>query len=137
MLDMYEILRNARTIAVVGCSSLPHRTSHRIAGYLLNAGYEIIPVNPHHEKVLGRTCYPTLNEIAEDVQIDVVNIFRRPAATAEMVQQMVERSSATGEKPAIWTQIGVSSQPAERLAEKAGFPYIINRCIMVEHMRIR
>jgi uncharacterized protein len=135
-MDQYKILREARTIAVVGCSALPYRTSYRIASYLINAGYEVIPVNPHHEEVLGRRCYPTLNDIGKEVRIDIVNVFRRPAATEEMVGQMVTRAEETGERPVIWTQIGVSSQPAEALARAHGFPYIRNRCIMVEHARI-
>jgi uncharacterized protein len=67
--------------------------------------------------------------------VDVVNIFRRPQFTAEMVRNAVERAKTTGTKPVIWTQVGVSSSEAEHLATEAGLPYIRNRCIMVEHDR--
>jgi uncharacterized protein len=130
-----ELLRTSHTIAVMGCSAYPSRTSNSIARYLIAAGYEVIPVNPNHETIHGRSCYPDLQAIPDDIRIDIVNIFRRPAHTAEMVRQAVERAERLGERPAIWTQIGVASAEAEQIAEKAGLPYVRNRCILVEHGR--
>lgn len=136
MPDLEEILEHAQTIAVVGCSDQPHRTSYAISKYLQNAGYRMIPVNPHHEEVHGEPCYPDVQSIPEDLRIDVVNIFRNPRYTAEMVENVLERIERTAERPAIWTQLGVSSQEAERLAREAGLPYVKNRCILVEHSRL-
>lgn len=136
MLDHKDILTTARTIAVVGCSDSPYRTSHRIAGYLQQVGYRVIPVNPHHNEVLGERCYPDLQHVPDDVIIDIVNIFRNPRHAADMVQQAVAYAEATGTKPVIWTQLGVSTQQAEHLAREAGLPYVKNRCIMVEHARL-
>ncbi len=130
-----EILAEAKTIAVVGCSNNPARTSNSIARYLIDAGYNVIPINPGHKEILDRTCYPAVSAIPADVNVDIVNIFRRPAHTAAMVTDVLQRIQHTGEKPVIWTQIGVSSKEAEQLATDAGLPYIKNRCILVEHSR--
>ncbi len=128
-------MQASRTIAVVGCSDNPVRTSNSIARYLIGAGYRVIPVNPLHEEILGEPCYPSTSAIPDDIQIDIVNIFRRPAHTADMVRDVLERIEKTGEQPVIWTQIGVSSSEAQQLAESAGLEYVKNRCIMVEHAR--
>ena len=133
--DLRALLRDVRTLAVVGCSGSPWATSHRIAGYLIHAGFEVIPVNPNHHEVLGRTCYPTVEDVPYGTQIDLVCIFRQPRYTAEMVETVLRRIAVTGERPVIWTQIGVHSQEAERLSVEAGLPYVRNRCIMVEHAR--
>lgn len=130
-----SILNTAQTIAVVGCSARPSRTSHRIASYLQDAGYRVIPVNPNYDEVLGERCYPDLPSVPDDVQIDIVNIFRDPVHTADMVQSALDRVAQTGERPAIWTQLGVSTPEAQSLAAEADLPYVPNRCIMVEHGR--
>ncbi len=95
----------------------------------------MIPVNPNHSTVLGRTCFPSVEAIPYTTQIDVVNIFRQPRFTAEMVQGVLRRIADTDERPVIWTQIGVHSPEAEHLSVAAGLPYVRNRCIMVEHVR--
>lgn len=136
MNDLLTILKDAETIAVVGCSPRATRTSHRIARYLQDAGYRVIPVNPHRDELLGTTCYPDVQSIPDDVKIDVANIFRRPEHTADMVRDVIARSEKTGQQPVVWTQIGVSSMEAEELAQQAGLPYVRNRCIMVEHSRL-
>jgi predicted CoA-binding protein len=135
MPDFTACLRDAETIAVVGCSDRPTRTSHRIAAYLQDAGYRVIPVNPNHDTVLDEPCYPDLSSVPDSVTIDIVNIFRAPVHTAEMVQSAINRVDETGERPVIWTQLGVSSSEAEQLAEAADLPYVRNKCIMVEHRR--
>jgi hypothetical protein len=133
--DLSSVLSTARTIAVVGCSDDPTRTSYRIAQYMQERGYRIVPVNPNVESVLGETAYSDLPSIPADVPIDVVNIFRAPQHTADMVRDAIERVEATGERPVIWTQLGVSSPEARSLAAEAGLPYVRNRCIKVEHAR--
>jgi len=133
--DLSSVLSTAQTIAVVGCSDDPTRTSYRIAQYMQEGGYRIVPVNPNVDAVLGETAYPDLPSIPADVAIDVVNIFRAPQHTANMVRDAIERVEATGETPVIWTQLGVSSPEARSLAAEAGLPYVRNRCIQVEHAR--
>ena len=136
LVDLKHTLESARTIAIMGCSADPSRTSYRIADYLQQAGYRIIPVNPNYEEVLGERCYPDLHAVPADIHIDIVNIFRRARFTAEMVQQAIDRAEETGERPTIWTQLAVHSPLAENLAEAAGFPYVKNRCIMVAHRQM-
>ncbi len=133
--DLTACLRDAQRIAVVGCSDRPSRTSHRIAAYLQDAGYRVIPVNPNHDAILGETCYPDLPSIPADTAIDIVNIFRAPVHTADMVRSAIDRVTQTGERPVIWTQLGVSSPGARGLAADADLPYVRNKCIMVEHQR--
>lgn len=135
-MDLKRILEETKTIAVVGCSNQPWRPSFRISKYLLDVGYEMIPVNPEHETVHGLRCYPDLQSIPADVRLDIVNIFRRPQFTADMVRMTIAYAEATGTKPVIWTQLGVSSTEARRMAEDAGLPYVHNRCILVEHNRL-
>ena len=134
--DLQPLLETAETIAVVGCSATPTRTSHKIARSLQNRGYRIVPVNPNYEEVLGEPCYPDLPSIPADVTIDIVNIFRRPAHTADMVRSAIARGEQTGERPVIWTQLGVSTSEAEELAAGADLPYVRNRCIKIEHDRL-
>lgn len=136
MIDLKSTLENARTIAVVGCSNRPSRTSYTIAEYLQGAGYRIIPVNPTINEVFGERSYPNLQSIPEEIIVDIVDIFRRPDHTAGVVKETVEYAEATGMSPTIWTQLDVSSPEAERLAQEAGLPYVRNRCIFIEHRRL-
>ncbi|MFW5973051.1 MAG: CoA-binding protein [Bacteroidota bacterium] len=133
MQDYLFALQSARTIAVVGCSGHSGRTSHSIARYLLSNDIEVIPVNPNYEEILGLTCYPDLHHIPEEIRIDIVNIFRRPAFTKDVVEMTAEFAKQRGYRPLIWTQLGVSTREAEQLAEAHELPYVRNRCIMVEH----
>ncbi len=135
-MNLKDALQDARTIAVVGCSPRETRTSHRIARYLQGAGYTVVPINPHHDELLGVPCYPDLLHIPEDTAVDIVNVYRQPRYTEGVVQDAVDRSERTETKPLVWTQLGVSSQEAKALADAHGLPYVANRCIMVEHARL-
>jgi len=134
--DFRTLLENADTIAVVGCSATPTRTSHKIAKHMQDRGYRIVPVNPNYDEVLDETCYPDLPSIPSDVDIDIVDIFRRPEHTADMVRTAVERAEQIGNRPVVWTQRGVSSSEAEELAAETGLPYVRNRCIKVVYDRV-
>lgn len=133
--DLKTALDSAETIAVVGCSKRATRTSHKIARYLQDAGYRVIPVNPNADELLGERCYPDVQHIPDDVTVDIVNVFRQPQHAADMVRDAIARAEAQGTRPLIWTQLGVSSNEARDLAEEAELPYVKNRCIMVEHGR--
>jgi predicted CoA-binding protein len=134
--DLHSVLDSAETIAVVGCSAQPTRTSHKIARYMQDRGYRIVPVNPSYDEVLGERCYPDLPSVPADVAIDIVDIFRAPEHTADMVRTALARIEETGERPVLWTQLGVSSPEAETLAAEAGLPYVRNRCIKVAYDRL-
>lgn len=132
-MSIKEILQKAKTIAVIGCSGKEYRTSHHIASYLQENGYRIIPINPEYDEILGEKVYRSLLEVPGDITIDIADIFRNSEYTAEMVDQIIEFSESTGQKPVVWTQLDVSSHEAEQKAEEAGLTYIKNKCMMVEH----
>lgn len=123
-----EVLRTARTIAVVGFSPKENRPSNMVGCYLIQAGFRVIPVNPGHSEICGLRCYPDLVSIPEPV--DVVDIFRR----SEEVLSVVEEAIAIRAK-VIWMQQGIINQEAAMLAEKAGLIVIMDRCLKVDHMQ--
>lgn len=128
--ELRGILGTARTIAVVGLSPSPERPSHGVATYLQDAGYRIVPVNPHHDTILGERSYPTLTAAAMDHTIDVVDVFRRSQFAGPIVDE------AIGLRPPprlIWLQMGVLDQAAARRAQAAGIPFVMDRCLMVDH----
>jgi len=124
--DPARILRDARTIAVVGASPEPHRSSHGVMRYLLDQGYRCIPVNPNCAEVLGVPAVASLAEIDEPV--DLVDVFRRPAFCPTHAREAV----AAGAK-ALWLQLGIVSPEARRIAEEAGLDYVENACTAVVH----
>jgi len=123
-----EILKTARTIAVVGLSSKHHRPSYGVAAYLQSVGYRIIPVNPNELEVLGEKCYSRLEDIPE--KVDIVDVFRR----SEMVPEVVESAIRIGAK-AVWTQEGVIHCGAAERARQAGLVAVMNACMLKEHMK--
>ena len=124
-----ELLRSAKTIAVVGLSNNPARTSNGVSAYMQSQGYRIIPVNPAISEALGEKAYPTLSEVPE--KIDIVNVFRR----SEYVPEVVEEAIRVG-VPAIWMQEGVVHEAAAEKARQAGIFVVMNRCILKEHGRL-
>jgi predicted CoA-binding protein len=123
-----DLLDQARTIAVIGASAKPERDSHRIAAYLQRVGYRVIPVNPALDEVLGERCYPDLASIPPEIEIDIVDVFRRPEAVPEVVDAVIERGAR-----ALWLQLGVTHPQAERRAAEAGLEVVSDRCIKIEH----
>lgn len=125
------ILKNCKTIAIVGISPKEDRPSYRVAAYLQANGYRIIPVRPDGEMVLGEKVYPTLMEIPEEIEIDVVDVFRK----SEDVPPVVEEAIRRGIK-AIWMQEGVVHLEAGQKAEQAGLRVVMDRCMKKEHQRL-
>jgi len=121
-----ELLKHAKTIAVVGLSNSPLRPSHGVSAYMQTHGYRIIPVNPQINEVLGERAYASLLEVPE--KIDIVNIFRRSELVGEVVGQAIRLKI-----PAIWMQEGVINETAAEKARKAGIFVIMDRCILKEH----
>ncbi len=124
-----QILREARTIAVVGLSADPERPSHQVASYLQRQGYRVIPVNPTIPEVLGEPSYPDLLSVPEPV--DVVDVFR----PARYVPEIVEQAIAKGAR-VIWMQLGVIHFEAAQRAREAGLLVVMDRCIKIEHQRL-
>ena len=125
---IYDVLKNAKTIAVVGLSSSPLRPSHGVALYLQQHGYRIIPVNPTIQSALGEKAYPSLDAVKE--KIDIVNIFRRPEFVPEVVDEAIKLKVS-----AIWMQEDVVSKEAYDKAKKAGMFVIMDHCILKEHRK--
>ena len=123
-----KILRESRTIAVVGLSSNPMRPSHGVTEYMQGAGYRIIPVNPNETEVLGEKSYARLEDVPEN--IDIVNVFRR----AEEVPPVGESAIRIGAN-VVWMQLGIESEEAAEKARAAGLTVIEDACILVEHRR--
>lgn len=125
---LLAILRQCRTIAVVGLSPKPHRTSFQVSSVMQAAGYRIIPVNPLAREVLGETAYPSLHEAAQHHTIELVNCFRN----SEDIPPIVDEAITIGAK-AIWMQLGIRHDEAAAKATAAGLLVVQDRCIKVEH----
>ena len=125
-----SILKDSRTIAVVGLSPKPERDSHHVAEYLQQQGYRIVPVNPMaaDQTILGERCWPSLSAAAEHHRIDVVDVFRNSAD----VPPIADEAIAIGAK-AIWMQLGIRHDEAAAKAMAAGLLVVQDRCIKVEH----
>ena len=131
--ELRALLKRARTIAVVGLSPKPIRPSHSVARYLQRAGYRIVPVNPGHETILGERSYPTLGAAARDLTIDVVDVFRR----SELAGAVVDEALTLRPLPRlIWLQQGVADPAAEARAAAAGIPFVMDRCLAVDHRHL-
>jgi predicted CoA-binding protein len=124
-----EILRDARTIAMIGASPRPARPSNGVMRYLLAHGYRVVPVRPLDcDDVLGVPCVATLAEIEDP--IDLVDVFRRPEFCADVARQAV----AAGAK-ALWLQLGIVSREAREIATAAGLDYVEDECTAIVHAR--
>ncbi|MFO7263133.1 MAG: CoA-binding protein [Bacillaceae bacterium G1] len=126
---MRQVLEDAKRIAVVGLSNKPDRPSYQVAAYLQAQGYEIIPVNPMVDEVLGQKAVASLKDV--EGEIDIVDVFRR----SEEVPAVVDEAIAVGAK-ALWLQLGVIHEEAAQKAADHGMDVIMDRCIKVEHARL-
>ena len=118
-------------MAVVGLSPHPGRPSHSVARYLQRAGYRIIPVNPFATEVLGERAFPTLTSAARDHTIDIVEVFRRSEHALDLVHEAISLTPRL-----IWLQEGVRDAAAAALARTSGIPFVMDRCLAVEHGRL-
>src|SRR5579859_1855745 len=123
-----ELLKRAKTIAVVGLSDSPLRPSHGVAAYMQSQGYRIIPVNPTIKGALGEKAVGSLSDIRE--KIDIVDVFRRPEGVPEVVDEAIKLGV-----PAIWLQEGVIHEDAAAKARQAGMFVVMDKCILKEHRR--
>ena len=128
---LQSILSQARTIAVVGLSSKPHRDSHGVARYLQHRGYKVVPVNPNETEVLGETAYPSLLDVPTDVAIDIVDVFRRAKETPPVAEQAVSIGARV-----LWLQEGIVSDEARRIAEEGGLTVVMDLCIRTTRARL-
>jgi predicted CoA-binding protein len=124
-----RILRDCRTVAVVGLSANWYRPSYFAAKYLQEHGYRVIPVNPAYDTILGEKCYRSLAQVPE--KVDVVDCFRR----SEEIPAIADEAIAIGAR-VLWMQLGVRSEEARRRAEAAGLEVVEDRCMKIEHGRL-
>jgi predicted CoA-binding protein len=117
-------------IAVVGCSTTPGKEAHEIPRYLLEHGYDVIPVNPHADEIFGRQAYDSLTDVEEAVE--VVDVFRPSDEVAGIVEEAIDRDAVE----VVWTQLGIRDAEATRRAEEAGLQVVEDRCMKVEHARL-
>lgn len=127
--DIERILKEYKTIAVVGLSPREDRPSHNVAKYLKSQGFRIIPVNPNATEIFGERCYPDLKSIP--AKVDIVDIFRR----SEDVPPIVDEAIAIGAK-VVWMQEGIINNEAAEKARKAGLEVVMDRCMLKEHKRM-
>ena len=127
-----EIVKTYRRLAIVGASPKPERPSHRVMKYLLEQGFEVVPVNPGQSEILGQPCYPSLSDIPEDKRPEVVIVFRR----ADQVPPIAEEAVRIGAK-VLWLQEGIVSGEAFEIARRGGLEVIINRCFKKVYVRSR
>jgi len=130
MEEIKEIFESVKTIAVLGLSPDASKASHRVAKYLQEAGYKIVPVYPKEETILGEKVYRSLVEIP--FEIDMVDIFRKPAAFDAIVDACIER----GDVKVFWGQVGLVNNVAAKKAQEAGMKVVQNQCAMVDHRNL-
>jgi predicted CoA-binding protein len=127
--EVVELLKSAKTIAVVGISHKEDRDSYKVAKYLKEHGYKIIPVNPKYKEVLGEPCYPDLKSVPE--KIDVVDIFRNIDAIPGIVDEAINVGAG-----AVWMQLGLAHNESAEKARQAGLKVVMNKCMKIEHQRL-
>lgn len=128
--EIADIFRNTKTIAIVGLSPDESKDSNRVAKYLQNAGFRIIPIYPKEDVILGEKVFRSLSEV--DCQVDLVNIFRKPDFVMNVVEEAIQRKDVK----TIWTQKGIVNNNAAELAKKHDMNVVQNMCTMVEHKNL-
>lgn len=123
--DIGQIQRQVKTIAVVGLSPKPHRASHQVALFLLQQGYQVIPVHPQHQTILGLACYPNLAAIP--FAIDMVDCFRASEAMAALADEVIAKGANV-----MWMQLGIYHADAAAKARAAGITVVMDRCPKIE-----
>jgi len=126
--ELKEIFKNCKTVAIVGISPKEDRPSYRVASYLQSKGYRIIPIRPDGDTILDEKVYPHLMEIPKEIEIDVVDIFRKSEEVPPIVEEAIRRGTKI-----VWMQEGVIHQEAAEKAQNAGLKVVMDRCIKKEH----
>ncbi|NKB61960.1 MAG: CoA-binding protein [Gammaproteobacteria bacterium] len=124
-----NILKQNKTIAVVGLSAKWHRPSFFAAKYMQQHGYQIIPVNPNYDEILGEKCYPDLKSIPHEVHI--VDLFQRSETAVDYAHQAIDINARV-----LWLQLGVINQEAKQIAEAQNIQVVMDRCVKIEHARL-
>ncbi|PAU84698.1 CoA-binding protein [Halorubrum salipaludis] len=128
-------LLDADTIAVIGCSTTPGKAAHDVPAYLQRNGYRVVPVNPFADEVLGERAYDALADV--EAEVGLVDVFRPSEEVPGVLDDVRERHAERGDAGAVWLQLGISHDEAAAEAESDGIEVVQDRCIKVEHGRLR
>jgi predicted CoA-binding protein len=129
--EIRNILSTYKVVAIVGISPNEDRPSHIVASYLKSKGYRIIPIRPDGDILLGEKVYPTLHEIPREIEVEVVDIFRKSEDVLPVVEEAIQRRAKV-----VWMQEGIVNAEAAAKAERAGLKVVMDRCIKKEHQRL-
>jgi len=124
-------LDQVKTIAIIGLSDKPDRPSYQVAQYLINQGYQIIPVNPNITQVFGQKSYPNISSIPQNINIDIIDIFRKSEEIIPLIQEIID----SGRQSIIWLQEGIDNSDAVNLAQSHGFEITSGICLMKFHQQ--
>jgi predicted CoA-binding protein len=127
--DEIRAIFSMKKIAVVGMSQNPQKDAHMIPKYLTTQGYDVTPVNPNADEILGKKCFDLVSEVPGE--IDVVNVFRPSEDVLPVIQEAIKKKPKV-----IWLQEGIHNEEAEKLAKNAGITVVFNRCMFAEHRRL-
>lgn len=127
--ELQEIL-SFETIAVIGCSTSPEKPAHEIPAYLIEQGYDVIPVNPFADEIFGLKAYDSLSEVPDGV--DIVDVFRPSSEVRDIVDEAIDREDVD----VVWTQLGIQDDEAAERAEQAGTRVVQDKCMKIEHERL-
>ena len=130
--EIKDILSAYKTVAVVGISPKEDRPSYRVASYLKSKGYRIIPIRPDGDMIIGEKVYHSLQEIPKEIEVDVVDIFRKSEDVPPIVEEAIQRRAKV-----VWMQEGIVNVESAAKAERAGLKVVMDRCIKKEHQRLR
>lgn len=126
-----EILENYKKIAYYGISTNPAKPAYRVPAFMQSQGYEVIPINPHAEEILGKKVYKSLMDVEEEIEI--LDVFRPSDQTVEVVKEAIERKKARGDIKVIWLQLDIKNEEAKKLAEDNGFIFVQDKCLHIEY----
>jgi predicted CoA-binding protein len=129
--EIADIFKNTKTIAIMGLSPKEEKDSNKVAKYLIEQGFKVVPVYPKEETILGQKVYRSLSEIP--FEVDMVDIFRKPA----MVDVIVDEAIKRGDVKTIWTQIGIVNNSAAKKAQDANINVVQSKCTMIEHRNLK
>jgi len=129
--EIREILAQCKNVAVVGISPKEDRPSYGVASYLQSKGYRIIPVRPDGDTLMGERVYPSLTQIPKEIEVDIVDIFRRPEDVPPIVDEAIRRGAKV-----VWMQEGIIHEEAAARARRAGLKVVMDRCMKKDHQSL-
>jgi uncharacterized protein len=133
--NIEKIFQRTKSIAVIGFSPNPDKESHKIGKYLLEVGFAVYPVYPKEDYILEQKVYRDLNDIPH--KIDLVNVFRRSEFIPEIFEEVAQRNQEKNDVRTLWLQLGIMHPVVAKQVEELGLDFVQNRCIMVEHLRVK